>query len=393
MSISSPIITSLLDLDLYKLTMLQAVYHQFSDVNVEYEFICRNKDVDLSIFKDEIEQEIMSLSKLTFQIDEIDYLKEIRFIKKDFVDFLRIFRLQPEEFINVFVDNGKFRIIISGPWLHTILFETLILSIINEVYFRNQKVEFDLIKEGTKRVYEKCCILKDAPIGFAFSDFGTRRRFSKSWHELILPSFIKTGKLVGTSNVFFAKKFNITPIGTMAHEFLQAGMGMIKKTALVNSQKFMLDAWAKEYRGDLGIALTDTIGIDAFLNDFDMFFAKLFDGCRHDSGDPYSWGEKIIKHYESMNIDPKTKTAIFSDGLDIPKAIDIFNHFKGRIKTGFGIGTNITNDVGINPINIVIKMVSCNGKPVAKISDEPEKAICKDPLFFDYLCNVFNVEI
>jgi len=152
----------------------------------------------------------------------------------------------------------------------------------------------------------------------------------------------------------------------------------------------MLDVWAREYRGDLGIALTDVIGMDAFLRDFDMFFAKLYDGCRHDSGDPIEWGEKLIAHYESMNINPKTKTAIWSDGLTIPKAISIYMNFHERIKCGFGIGTNLTNDVGFDPLNIVIKMIECNGQPVAKLSDSPGKTMCEDKEYVKYLKKVFN---
>jgi len=175
----------------------------------------------------------------------------------------------------------------------------------------------------------------------------------------------------------------------MAHEYLQACQAVGPR--LRDSQVFAFNTWAREYRGDLGIALSDVCGMDAFLRDFDLFFCKLFDGARHDSGDPFEWGEKLIAHYQKMRIDPRTKVMVFSDSLNVPLAIKLFEYFRGRSQTAFGIGTNLTNDLGHEALQIVIKMTRCNGQPVAKISDEPSKAIDYDPSYVKYLREVFNV--
>jgi nicotinate phosphoribosyltransferase len=182
----------------------------------------------------------------------------------------------------------------------------------------------------------------------------------------------------------------LTPLGTMAHEYLQACQAVGPR--LRDSQVFAFNMWAREYRGDLGIALSDVCGMDAFLRDFDLFFCKLFDGVRHDSGDPFEWGEKLIAHYEKMRIDPRTKTMVFSDSLNIPLAMRLYEYFRGRVRTSFGIGTNLTNDLGYDPLQIVIKMTRCNGQPVAKISDEPTKAMDYDPSYVAYLREVFAAQ-
>lgn len=186
------------------------------------------------------------------------------------------------------------------------------------------------------------------------------------------------------------KKLGITPIGTMAHEFLQAFQAL--DVRLRDSQKAALETWVREYRGDLGVALTDVVGMDAFLRDFDLYFAKLFDGLRHDSGDPYAWGDKAIAHYQTLKIDPKTKSLTFSDGLTIKKAWDLHQYFKTRIKTNFGIGTNLTNDMGLTQLNIVLKLVQCNGQPVAKLSDSPGKVMIENNTYLAYLKQVFDIK-
>jgi nicotinate phosphoribosyltransferase len=191
----------------------------------------------------------------------------------------------------------------------------------------------------------------------------------------------------GTSNVLLAKRFGLTPIGTMAHEYLQAYQAFGFR--LRDFQKAALEGWVQEYRGDLGTALTDVVGMDAFLNDFDLYFAKLFDGLRHDSGDPVAWGEKAIAHYQKLRIDPLTRRLVFSDSLDLPKAIALYRHFAGRAQTAFGIGTNLTNDTPEAPLNLVMKLVTCNGQPVAKLSDSPGKTLCTDQTFVSYLRQVF----
>jgi nicotinate phosphoribosyltransferase len=211
------------------------------------------------------------------------------------------------------------------------------------------------------------------------------------WHYALIQQIVAQlpSYFLGTSNVLLAKEFNVTPIGTMAHEWLQAGQAL---TRIRDSQKFMLQKWADVYRGDLGIALSDVVGVDAFIRDFDLYFAKLFDGCRQDSGCPFEWGEKIIQMYKDLRIDPATKVAVFSDSLDISKAKKLYDRFHGRLKIMFGIGTNLTNDVGVEPLNIVIKMVSCNGMPVAKIADgNGTKGMCEDDEYLKYLKSQFLI--
>jgi nicotinate phosphoribosyltransferase len=195
----------------------------------------------------------------------------------------------------------------------------------------------------------------------------------------------------GTSNVYLARQYGLAAIGTMAHEYLQTFQAV--GVQLRNFQKAALEAWVQEYRGDLGIALTDVVGMDAFLADFDLYFAKLFDGLRHDSGDPIEWGEKALSHYEKLRIPALSKRLVFSDGLDLPKALEIWRHFADRVQCGFGIGTHLTNDVGLAPLNIVMKLVECNGQPVAKLSDSPGKTMCTDETFLAYLRQVFKLAV
>jgi nicotinate phosphoribosyltransferase len=387
------IITSLLDTDLYKFTMMQVVLHHFPEAEVEYRFKCRNAGVDLSPFVAQIEQEIHALCDARFTRREIEYLRSWRFFKSDFVDLLGLFHLQ-ERFIKVSRIPGSPReidITIKGPWLHTILFEVPVLAIVSEVYHRNTSGAADL-GEGRRRLAAKIAQANTVPdADFRIADYGTRRRFSRAWHDEVVQT-LKAGlgaRFVGSSNVRFAMDHGLTPLGTMAHEYLQACQAVGPR--LRDSQTFAFNMWAREYRGDLGIALSDVCGMDAFLRDFDLFFCKLFDGVRHDSGDPFEWGEKLIAHYQKMRIDPHTKTMVFSDSLNVPLAIRLHEYFKGRAQTSFGIGTNLTNDLAIEPLQIVIKMTRCNGQPVAKISDEPSKTMDYDPSYVAYLREVFDV--
>ena len=396
------IITSLLDTDLYKFTMMQVVLHQFPGAEVEYRFKCRNK-ANLAPYVNEIRAEIRSLCNLRFQDAELAYLKAMRFIKADFIDFLGIFKLN-EKYVSVTAlqgddQAGEIEVSIKGPWLHTILFEIPVLAIINEVYFRNRQKQPDL-QQGRTRLATKIASLKAEGLqALKIADYGTRRRFGKVWHEEVLRTLSKqlgthpAGQFAGTSNVLFAMKLGLTPLGTMAHEYLQACQSLGPR--LRDSQVFAFESWAKEYRGDLGIALSDVYGMSAFLRDFDMFFCKLFDGARHDSGDPFQWGERMIAHYHHNRVDPKTKTLIFSDGLTVPRTIELYQQFKGRCQLAFGIGTNLTNDLGDPPahvpLQIVIKMIRCNGQPVAKLSDTPSKNMCDDERYLAYLRQVFEI--
>ena len=399
-----PIITSLLDNDLYKFTMLQAMLHQFPQTHGVYRFRCRNNEdtlYPLADIKEALEKQLDSLCELRFLEDELEYLRGLRFMRSDFVDYLELFKLK-RRFITVSTDDkGRLCIDIEGPMIQAMFFEVFVLAIVNELYF-NALSNASVIEEGQRRLDEKVALLHQYATEQAkydnhtppliVADFGTRRRFSKVWQAHVVETLHNAEpKIVsGTSNVYLAKKLGMTPIGTMAHEFMQAFQAL--DVRLRDSQKAALEAWVHEYRGDLGIALTDVVGMDAFLRDFDLYFAKLFDGLRHDSGDPYIWGDKAIAHYKKLKIDPRTKILTFSDGLDLNKAWDLHQYFKGQIRTSFGIGTNLTNDMGITPINIVLKLVECNGQPVAKLSDSPGKTMINNDTYLAYLRQVFEVD-
>ena len=393
------IITSLLDTDLYKFTMMQVVLHQFPGAQVEYRFKCRNAGApgvsDLAPYVREIREEIRALCSLQFQETELAYLRALRFIKSDFVDFLGLFRLNAKYVSVNALPSGEIEVVIEGPWLHTILFEIPVLAIINEVYFRNTQKLADVM-QGRKRLDAKIGLLQAEGLReLKIADYGTRRRFGQAWHEEVLRTLIARlgtgpdGQFAGTSNVLFAMKLGLTPLGTMAHEYLQACQALGPR--LRDSQVFGFESWAKEYRGDLGIALSDVYGMSAFLRDFDMYFCKLFDGARHDSGDPFQWGERMLAHYAKNRVDPKTKTLIFSDGLTVPRTVELYQQFRGRCQLAFGIGTNLTNDLGYEPLQIVIKMIRCNGQPVAKLSDTPSKNMCDDEKYLAYLRQVFEI--
>lgn len=386
------IIESLLDTDLYKFTMMQVVLHHFPGAQVEYKFKCRTPNINLAQFRDEIQTEINHLCTVRLKEDELSYLRSLRFIKSDFVDFLDLFHLQSHYITLTPLDDGSLDIAVKGPWLHTILFEIPVLAIVNEVYFRNISGSVNAVKGAAIAKQKLDLITTNRSLdGLVIADYGTRRRYSKVWHEQALKQ-LKTelgNQFAGTSNVMFAMQQGLTPLGTMAHEYLQACQALGPR--LRDSQVFGFEMWAKEYRGDLGIALSDVYGMSAFLRDFDLYFCKLFDGARHDSGDPMQWGERLIAHYDSMRVDPKTKTLVFSDGLNIPKVIELYQRFAGRAKLAFGVGTNLTNDVGVEPIQIVMKMTRCNGQPVAKLSDAPGKTMCDDVAYLAYLKQVFEI--
>lgn len=397
------IINSLLDNDFYKFTMAQAVLHNYPAAWVKYKFKCRSGDVIPPMmtreqFVKEVVKQIKAFCELTFTGSELSYLRNIRFFTPDFIEYLRIF--EPNyAYVHCYIDHfGEFQIVVEGPWISTILFEVPLLAIVSEVYSANRGVYMSSrTREGNERLTEKIDYIKssihrDALLDFWFADFGTRRRFSFEWQSSVLSRLKKCipEHLIGTSNLFFAKEFNLTPIGTMAHEWVCAHQHL--GGDLERSQINAFKTWVEEYQGELGIALSDTLGFAAFLKDFNLFFAKLFDGCRHDSGDPFAWCKLLINHYHELGIDPSTKTAVFSDGLNMNIAVDLFKEFHPKIKTSFGIGTNLTNDVGVDPLQIVIKMVECNGSPVAKISDSIGKGMCEDKEYLTYLKKVFKIE-
>ncbi len=403
----TPIITSLLDNDLYKFTMLQTVLHRFPQAHAEYEFKCRNlPGVPLARIEEALNQQLDALCTLAFTGEELAYLRGLRFMRPDFVDFLEDFRLK-RRYIRVVCDPAadpreQLKIQVAGPMAQSMMFEIYELSLVNELVFRevSRGREEELLAEGRRRLTAKIDLLlasDDASNGqgtefpFIFFEFGTRRRFSKAWQEEVVRTLAARVPqyLHGTSNVDLARRLGLTPIGTMAHEYMQAHQAL--GCRLRDFQKMALENWVAEYRGDLGIALTDVVGMDAFLADFDLYFAKLFDGLRHDSGDPVAWGEKALAHYQQLRIDGRTKQLIFSDGLDIARSLALYRHFTGQAKTGFGIGTNLTNDLGVEPLQIVAKMVRCNQQPVAKLSDSPGKTMCTDVNFLNYLGDVFRL--
>jgi len=391
-----PVIDSLLETDLYKFTMWQTMLHRHPQTQAEYHFVCRNTPAyPLAELVDEVNRELDHLCSLRFREDELAYLGALRFIKSDFVDFLRIFQFQ-RNFIHARARGETLEIIALGPQVHVMAFEIFVLAIVNELYFRR----FDAataLAQGRERLQAKIGVLRDFAAEpprrnpFEFFDFGVRRRYSGAWQREVvatlkaaLPQFFR-----GSSNVLLAKELGLVPIGTMAHEYLQSFQAL--GVRLRDSQKAALEEWVQEYRGDLGVALTDVVGMDAFLSDFDLYFAKLFDGLRHDSGDPVAWGEKALAHYAKLRIDPHTKRLVFSDGLTVERAIELYRHFADRTQTGFGIGTSLSNDVGLTPLNIVMKLTRANGQPVAKLSDSPGKTLCDDQTFLAYLRQVFNV--
>lgn len=388
------IIQSLMDTDYYKLTMMQAVLHHYPNAEVEWAFRSRSEE-DLSPYLDAIREQMEALAELRFEPAELAFLENIPYMQPDFIRFLGLFRFDPR-YVRVELEAGELVVYLRGPWLHVILFEVPLLAIISEVRNRVRYPHVTL-EQAEARLDEKLEWLRaeasDQELaGFNLADFGTRRRFSFAVQARVVER-LKTdfpGNFVGTSNLHLAHKLQLKPMGTMAHEWIMAHQQLGPR--LIDSQSAALDCWAREYRGALGIAITDCITMDAFTADFDLYLAKLFDGLRHDSGDPIEWAEKAIAHYRRLGIDPMTRQLVFSDGLDFPKALGIYRALAGRSNTSYGIGTQLTCDIpGVEPTNMVIKMTSCNGQPVAKISDSPGKTMCRDEAFVAYLKHVFSV--
>lgn len=397
MTTMAPVITSLLETDLYKFTMWQTMLHRHPQTQAEYTFVCRNRAAHhpLAELLDEVNAQLDHLCTLQFQPDELEYLRGLRFIKPDFVDFLRLFRFQ-RGFVRAWADGPDLRIVAQGPQVHVMGFEIFVLAIVNELYFRRFSDTAAALDEGRRRLTAKVARLAafqrepDLSHPFQFFDFGLRRRYSGAWQREVVQTLARElpALFKGSSNVLLARDLGLVPIGTMAHEYLQTYQAL--GVRLRDHQKAALEDWVQEYRGDLGIALTDVVGMDAFLADFDLYFAKLFDGLRHDSGDPFEWGEKALAHYAALRIDANTKRLVFSDGLDIETCIALYRHFADRVQVGFGVGTHLSNDVGLTPLNIVMKLTRCNGQPVAKLSDSPGKTLCDDETFLAYLRQVFG---
>ena len=381
-----PIVVSLLDTDLYKFNMDQVIFHRHTELCGRYYFKCRSRDaVFTPEMVREIEAQIDWLCTLRFTNRELDYLRSVRFIKNDYVEFLRLWR-PIRDYVRVSAD-GEYglSIVVDGPLFSAMQFEIFLLEIVNEVYFRMRYDYETLLESARERLDAKIRALNDGTYTFSFAEFGCRRRLSRAWQDEAVRRLVtETKRCVGTSDVYLAMKYNVTPIGTYAHEFVQMYQG-IDTIPLAYTNAYAMADWYNEYKGDNGTALTDTVTTDLFLLDFDRAMVNNYTGVRHDSGDPYAWGEKILRHYESYGVDPKTKLLLFSDSLDFDRAQKLYDRFKDRAKVSFGIGTFVSNDTCEPALNIVIKLQYVNGRPVAKLSDTPGKAMCRDPEYLEYL--------
>lgn len=391
-----PIITSALTTDLYKLNMQQIVLHKFSNYITKWAFKCRNEDVK---FTPEMIQEIRDqinyyCENVKFEKDDIEWLKvTCPWLKEGYLNFLKHWRPDKsyikinEGNIQSYNDCGL-AIEAYGTWLDTKLFEIPVLSIVNEVYFAFKYGVGAKDIEFQKRTINKFNKLCDGTYDIGtFSEFGLRRRYSSDMQDWLIKYIVsqKIPGFVGTSNVYLAKKYNIKPIGTMAHSFMQCvGQGNPELNPAY-SNKFGMQIWIDQYKTQNGIVLDDVIGSKVFLKDFDLTYATLFSGVRHDSGDPLVWGDNLLEHYKKLNIDAKTKTLLFSDSLNFEKATNIRKYFKDRCNVAFGIGTNLSCDIDVPSLNIVMKIIECNGRPVAKLSNNEGKTMCKDEKYINYL--------
>lgn len=389
---ATPVLQTLLDTDAYKLHMQQAVFHQYYDVHVAAEFRCRGDDL-LGIYADAIRDQVDAMQSLSLRDDEFQWLSGLPFFKQDYLDWLRDFRYDPRQ-VTVSNENGKLNIRLAGPWREVIMWEVPLLAVISELVHSLRTPQVD-VGQALAHLEHKLTdfrrLTADVDMsGFRLMDFGTRRRFSREVQQAIVERLQQEPWFIGTSNYDLARRLHLTPMGTQAHEWFQAHQQL--SPSLAASQQAALAAWLKEYPDQLGIALTDCITMDAFLRDFGPEFAGRYQGLRHDSGDPVEWGEKAIAHYQKLGIDPQSKVLVFSDNLDMNKAVGLYRHFSSRVKLSFGIGTRLTCDIPqVKPLNIVIKLVECNGRPVAKLSDSPGKTICHDQAFVRALREAFDI--
>lgn len=371
--------TTLLDTDLYKLTMQQAVLELYPDAVAEYEFINRRPEEP---FRDgfgmELQHQVERLAKVRLEDHEAKFLREkTPFLKPWYIEYLRNYRFDPDELVQcTTVDDNQLKIRIKAPWHRSILWEVPLMSTVSALHFAPSHAAGDWGYTGqAEKIAHKCGVLKGG--GCLFADFGTRRRRGYTAQDMVVSGFKNSGYkgFVGTSNVHLAQKYNTTPIGTMAHEWIQAHAVL---SGLRHANRYALEAWSRVYGGRLGIALTDTFGTPAFFADFDHELAHLYDGVRHDSGCPFDFAEAVVGHYKHLRINPDTKVIVFSDSLNVDLAVKIQKRCNELgIKCSFGIGTHFTNDFdsGLRPLNIVIKLVRLNGVPVVKLSDDRGKEI------------------
>lgn len=394
----NPIITSLLETDMYKLNMSNVIFKQFNNYTTTWTFKCRNEDVK---FTEEMIQEIREqfdyYCSLRFTEDELTWLKtNLPWLSEGYINYLKFWHpVREEVFINenniIPYNDCGLAIEAKGTWLNTTMYEIVILAIVNEVYFSFKydiQEKEEIFKSKTRKKLHKLINNENEKFG-AFSEFGLRRRLSKNTQDWLIEKLAKLQKMtnigfVGTSNIYLAKKYNVKAVGTMAHEFIMAQQA-VPRHDKAHCNYYAMKAWTDEYKTLNGIVLGDTITTDCFLKDFDLTYATLFSGVRHDSGDPIEWGEKILNHYNKLKINPKTKTLLFSDSLNFEKANAIYNYFKDKCNVAFGIGTHLSNDTDVKPLNIVMKITECNGFPVAKISDVNGKGMCRDNEYVEYL--------
>ena len=401
------IIHHLSQTDAYKLSMAYVIYHLYRKYKTGWSFKFRNMKDHLAVMTpakmqewvEEIQKEINHLATLRWTEDEILFIsKKMPWLTLDgglFLDWLRNFQVRAEDIL-VFIENGELRIETDekASWLQSTFYEIYLLVIVNETGFRlfyNYDELLESHKRNTDKKFEK--LLSGEYVLGAVSEFGLRRELSEEAQEYVIKKFMahrdelnaKGTNYVGTSNVYVSMKYGTTPIGTMAHEFIMGvGQGDPSKNPAY-SNRFAMESWTQIYGVLNGIFLTDTITDKMCRMDMDFKFASSFKGVRNDSGDPIEWGENWIKHYEKLGIDPKTKTLLFSNSLDFKRADEIYHHFAGRVNVAFGIGTYLSNDTFVNPFNIVMKMTTCNGHPVAKISDDAGKGMCKSEEFVNFL--------
>lgn len=394
----APILTSILDTDAYKLHMQQAVFHRYPEATVAAEFRCRSDD-KLGQYTDIIQHQVNLMHDLRLTDEEADYLISLPFFKPDYLKWLKSYRYNPA-LVKIENKNGELAIRIEGLWLDTILWEVPLLAVISEVVHQCRTPQIG-VTEAIEKLEQKLIQFRHETREidlsyFNLMDFGTRRRYSRNVQTAVV-KYLKEHfpGFKNTSNYHLAYKLGLTPEGTQAHEWFQAHQQLVPD--LIDFQRAALAVWLEEYPNHLSIALTDCISMDAFLRDFDHNFALRYNGLRHDSGDPIVWGEKAIAHYEQLGIDPKDKVLVFSDSLTFPKALRIYRHFCGRATLSFGMGSHLTCDLPITPtlntktLNIVIKLIECNGKPVAKLSDSPGKTIAEDQEFIHRLKTTFGV--
>jgi len=375
-------------LDHYKLTMGQVALKNHAEEIVTFTFKNRSAEFPLTQYVEinTLRARLAEIQKNGFTTEEITYLAglkaqngEVRF-DEAYLDFLADIELVDVD-VSINEDTNDLAISATGPWANVSLWETVVMSEVNQQYYENLMKEEnlsleDVWAEGDRRLDEKIAILKDRP-DIKFSDFGTRRRFSADWHQHVVGRLAAElpDNFVGTSNPYFAYKFGLAPIGTYAHEMPMVYAGLADKAGRnpIEGHNEMIQDWDERYQGDLSIALTDTFTSEFFFTDFTKEQAERWNGLRHDSGDPIEFGERAIKFYEDYNIDPTEKTLVFSDGLDIHSIVALADHFAGRIKLLFGWGTTLMNDMGIRQNNNVMKATSVNGTDTVKLSDNVGK--------------------